>query len=78
MTIEARWRCGIMGMAEKVRGEYSCGRARWQRFETTGIDTAAEKMRDGNKRDVGQQIWRNGLEGRRQTGQISTGNDYQP
>ena len=39
-------------------------------YETGGGDAgkqgymAAEEMRDGNKRDVGQQRWRNGLKGR--------------
>ena len=42
------------------------------------MDTVAEEMWDGNRRDMGQWRWQNGLEGRRPTGQILTGNDYQP
>ena len=67
-----------MGMADKVSGEDIRGREWWRRCGTTGMDTAAEEMWDGNIRDVGQRRWRNGLEGRQRTGQISTGNDYQP
>ena len=37
-----------VGMTDKVGGEDSGGRARWQRFRTTGIDTAAEEMWDRN------------------------------
>ena len=59
--MKARWRCGIMGMSDKVGGEDSGRRARWRRCRTTGIDTAVEEMRDGNTRDVGRRIWRNGL-----------------
>ena len=51
--MEARWRCGIMGMADKFRGEDSGGRKRWRRCGTTWMDTAAEEMRYGNRRDVG-------------------------
>ena len=36
------------------------------------MDTAAEEMQDGNRRDVERRRWRNGLE------KILTGNDYQP
>ena len=67
-----------MGMADKVRGEYSGEKLRWSRCGTTGMDMAAEEMRDGNRRDVGRQRWINGLEERQRTGQISTVNDYQP
>ena len=49
-------------MADKVSGADSGGRARWWRCGTIGIDTAAEEMRYGNRGDVGQRIWRNGLE----------------
>ena len=59
------YRCsGIMDISEKVSCEDSSGRAQWQRCGTTGIDTEAEDMRDVNRRDVGQQRWRNGLEER--------------
>ena len=69
MTINLRaYRCsGIKEMADKVSGEDSGGRAWWRRCGTAGIDTAVEEMRDGNRRDVGRRIWRNGLEERRQT-----------
>ena len=76
--MEARWRCGIMGMADKVSGEDSGGRARWHKIRTTGMDMAAEEMRDGNRRYVGQWRWQNGLEGRRRIGKMSTGKNYQP
>ena len=76
--MEVRCRFGIMYMVDKVNGEDSSGRALWRRCGTTGMDTAMEEMRDGNRRDVGRRRWRNGLEGRRQTGKILTGNDYQP
>ena len=52
--MEVWWRCGIMGMADKVGVEDSGGRARQQRCGTTGMDMAAEDMRYGNRRDVGQ------------------------
>ena len=61
--MEARWRCGIMGMADKVSGEESGGRERWRRCGAIGIDKAAEEMRDGNRIDVGQRRWQNVLEG---------------
>ena len=76
--MELRWRCRIIGMADKVSGEDSVRRAWWRRCRTTGMDMAAEEMWDGNRWDVGQRRWRNGLGGRRKTGQIFTGNDYQP
>ena len=38
----------------------------------------AEDTRYGNKIDVGRQRWKNGLEEQRRTGQILTGNNYQP
>ena len=66
-----------VGMEEKVSGEDSGGRAKWRRCRITGMDTAAEEMWDGNRGDVEQWIWRNGLEGRRRTRQTSKGNDYQ-
>ena len=50
--MEARCRCEIMGVADKVNGEYSSGQAWWRRCVTTGIDTVAEEMWDGNRRDV--------------------------
>ena len=78
MTTEERLRCGIMGMTDKVSGEDGGGWAGWQRCEKIGMDKAAEEMRDGNRRDVGRQRWRNGLEEWRQTGKILTGNNYQP
>ena len=53
MTMEARWRCGIIGMTDKVRGEYSGWLAWCWRCGTTGMDTATEEMWDGNRRDVG-------------------------
>ena len=76
--MEARCRCRIIGIADKVSGEYSGRRAWWRRFRTTVIDMAAEEIWDGNRWDVGRRIWRNELEGRRQTGKILIGNDYQP
>ena len=42
------------------------------------MDTAAEDMRGGNRRDVGRRKFRNGLEGRQRTGQILPGKNYQP
>ena len=51
-------------MADKVNGEEIGGQTQWQICGTTEMDTAAEEMRDKNRRDVGQQRWRNGLEGR--------------
>ena len=54
MTTEKRWRCGIMGMADKVSGEDSSGQAQWRKCGTTGIDTVSEEMQDGNGRNVGQ------------------------
>ena len=46
--MEARWRFWIIGIEDKVSGEDSSGRAWWQRCGTTGMDTAAEVMQDGN------------------------------
>ena len=77
-NLRAYCHSGIMGMADKVSGEDSGERVWWQRCGTTWMDTAAEDMRDSNRRYVGQQIWQNGLEERRRNGKISTGNDYQP
>ena len=54
----------IMGMTDKVSGEDSGVRARLRRCGTKDMDTTAEDIRDGNRRNVGQQIWKNGLEGR--------------
>ena len=51
--MEARWRCGITGMSYKVSGEDSGRQSQWQRCRTTGMDTATEKTRDSNIRDVG-------------------------
>ena len=70
-------RSGIMGMAEKISGEYSSGRSWCRICRTTGMDTAVEEMWEGNRIDVGQRRWLNGLEERRQIGKISTGDDYQ-
>ena len=74
----AYYRSVIMGVAEKIRGEDSSGRAQWKRFGKTGMDTAAADMQDGNRRDVGRRKWQNGLEERQRTAKILTGNDYQP
>ena len=75
--MEMRWIYRIIGMADKFSGEDRGGRAWWRRCGTTGIDTVAEEMWNGNRWDVGRRRWRNGLEGQRRTGKISTGNDYQ-
>ena len=42
------------------------------------MDTAADEMQDGNRRDDGQHRWRNELEEQQQAGKILTGNEYQP
>ena len=47
--MEERWRCRIIGMEDKVGGEYSGVRAWWRRCGTAGMDTAAEEMWDGNR-----------------------------
>ena len=74
-----RYPCsGIMGITDKISGEDSGVQAWCQIFGTKGMDTVVEDMRDGNRRDVGRRRWQNGLEERRQTGQILTENDYQP
>ena len=73
--MEARWRCRIMGMSEKFSSEDSGRQKWWRRCRTTGMDTTAEDMREGNRRYVGRWRWRNGLEERQQTGQILTGNN---
>ena len=65
----------IMGMADKISGEDSGRQAWWQRYGITGMDTAVQIILDGNRRDVVQQRWQNGLEERQWTGKISTGND---
>ena len=46
--MEARWRCGITRMTDKVRGDESGGQAQWQNFRET---------RDGynGRGDVGRQ-----------------------
>ena len=62
--METRWRFRIIGTEEKVSGKDSGRRERRMICGTTDIDTAAEDMQDGNRRDVGRRIWRNGLEGR--------------
>ena len=77
-NLRAYCRSGIMGMSGNISGEDSGERVRWRICGTTGMDTAVEEMREGNRRDVGRQRWQNGLEERQQTGQISTGNNYQP
>ena len=69
---------GIMGVAKKVIDEDIGGQACWRRCGTTGMDRAAESMRDGNIREVRRKRWRNELKGRRRTGKILTGNNYQP
>ena len=46
--MEARWRFRIIGMADKVSGEDSGGRAQWRILGKTGIDTATEEIWDGN------------------------------
>ena len=74
-NLRAYRRSGIMGMADRVSSEYSNGQAWWRRCGTTGIYTAAEEMRDGNRRDVGRRRCRNGLEEWRRTGKISKGNN---
>ena len=55
--MRAYFRSGIMVMSDKVSGEDSGVRAQWRRCGTTGMDTAAEEMRVGNRSDVGQQRW---------------------
>ena len=50
--MEARQRRGIMRMVDKVSGEDSSVKSWWRRCRITGMDTAAEEMRDGNKGDV--------------------------
>ena len=67
-----------MGISDKAGGEEINGQARWHRYWKTGVDTAVEDMQDGNRRDVGRRRWRNMLEGQKRTGQILTGNYYQP
>ena len=46
-------------------------------FGKPGMDTTAEGMWDGNRRNVGRQRWWNVLEEQQQNGQISTDNNYQ-
>ena len=60
-NLRAYCRSGIMGMAGKISGEDSRGQAWCWRCGTTGMDTAVEEMRDGNRRDVGRWRWRNGF-----------------
>ena len=38
-----------VGISDKVSGKDSGGRARWRRFRKTGMDTAADEIRDGNR-----------------------------
>ena len=38
-----------VGMEDKVGGEDRGGRAWWRIFRTTGMDTEAEEMWDGNR-----------------------------
>ena len=52
--MKERWRCRIMGISDKFRGEDSSGLARWQRYRTTRIDKAADLMWYGNKSYVGR------------------------
>ena len=76
--MEARLRCGLTRMANKVSGKDRGRQALWRRCGTTGMDTEAEKLRDGNRKDVGRHGWMvNGLEERQWTGQILKRNDYQ-
>ena len=67
-----------MGMKDNVSSKDISRQSWWRRCGATGMDAATEEMREGNRRDVGRQIWQKGLEERRRTGKISTGNDYQP
>ena len=59
--MEARRRCGIMVMADNSSSEDSGGRAWCQKCGIIEMDTAAEEMQDGNRRDVGRRRWQNGL-----------------
>ena len=61
-NLRAYRRSGIMVMVDKISGVDSGGQALWRRCGTTGMDTTVEEMRDGNRRYLGQQRWRNGLE----------------
>ena len=72
--MEAWKRCGKVGISDKVGGEDSGGRARRRRCGTTGMNTAAEEIRDGNRIGVVRRRWRSGLEERQQSGQIFTRN----
>ena len=76
--MEVQRRCRIMGMEDKVSSKYRGRQAQWRRCGTTGMDTAAEDMRDRNRRYVGRRRLQNGLEGRRRAEQISTRDDYKP
>ena len=51
--MEVRWRCSIIGMADKVGSEDSGGLARCQRCGTTGMDTAADEMWDNGDGKMG-------------------------
>ena len=51
--MEARLRCGLTRMANKVSGKDRGRQALWRRCGTTGMDKEAEKLRDGNRKDVG-------------------------
>ena len=76
--MDARWRYGIMGMADKVSGKDSGGRAWWRICVATWMDTVVDEKQDVNIRYVGWRRWKNGLEEWQWNGQISTGNNYQP
>ena len=60
--MEVRWILWIVGMLDKFGCEDSSGRVLWRRCGTTDMDTMAEEIRDGNRRDVGRRRWQNGLE----------------
>ena len=62
-NLRAYRRSEIMGMVDNISGEDSGELARWRRCGTTEMDTTAEEMRYGNRRDVGRWRWQNGLEG---------------
>ena len=62
-NLRAYRRSRTIGMEDKVSGKDRGGQERWQICGTKEMDTAAEEMRDGNRRDVGRRRWRNGLAG---------------
>ena len=49
ITMEARWRCRIIEITDKVDGEENGGRSLWRRFRTTGMDMVVDKLYDGNR-----------------------------